>query len=214
MDQKMGQLISTDTLPAQIRSGKSIVFYEVPSNSSSEAERVNRVAHLDMTKGGIDPVVYYDIDVVFGGVEVTRSFIEDFSKRELSNIILIQYRGPDSRIAVLEFNDDFFTGTKVKAWTRQGELKNIVDQLFVRASNSGYPLQNLLTAELPEVGALTTPLKGRRAEFFNLSLSAGKLAVPKFGDPLIDQELQAAFCLAYPNEFLIIYSGLSVEEIK
>ena len=213
IEKKFSYISPTDSLPVKIRSGKTMVILEVPGNNPKEWDRVSRSAHATMTKGGIDPVVYYDIDILFSGTDITRSFYEDLSRREIDNIVLIDYKAEKSRIAALPFSADFFQDTIQRAWFREGEFKNIADQLYVRTANSGLELSNLLLAELPEIGPLTTTITGRRAEFFNLSMSAGKMAVPKFKDPLKDQELQAALDLAFDYDFELVDPALSDEEL-
>ncbi len=213
VDRKIDLMVPSDSLPEKIRSGKSLVLIDLVSDNPSEWDRVSRAFHNIIVKGGIDPVVYYSLSTIFSGTEVTRSFIEDFGNRELDNIILLKYRGENSFVGVMSFEESFFTDKPVSAWTREGEFKNIADQLYVRTANSGYELANFLTAEIPEKGVLTQPIKGRRAEFFNLSLSSGKLAVPKFNDPLKDQELQAVFDMAYPYEFELVDPSFTDVEI-
>ena len=191
-----------------------MVLVQMPSNNPKEWDRVTRTIQTNLMKGGIDPVIYYDINIIFSGVDISRSFILDLTKREIQNIILLQYRGDNSRIAVLDFLPEFFGSESVPAWIRKGDLKTITEQLFVRAANSGLPFSNFLISEVPESGSLTKPIKGRRAQFYSLSMSTGKTAVPKWGDPLKDQEMQALFDRLFDYEFELVDATLTDAELE
>ena len=127
---------------------------------------------------------------------------------------MIKYDGLKSIIALTSFTPEFFKGQQQEGWKREGELKNILNQLYIRVANSSHRRKNFLISEQPEDGLLTGPIKGRRAEFFSLSVKGTKMAVPVFNNPLQDQELKAVLDGEYPFDFVLVDPSISEEELK
>ncbi len=214
-DSKFSQLMFDSSMPKKLLESKTMVLVDLPNFSQKEYERVSSAFHQEITKSGIDAVVYYPFEVIFSGVEVTRSFMLDFEKREIENLILLQYKGDNSKVAVLSLDLAFLIGDKPKmAWLMEGVFKEISHQLYLNSANSGLERKNFLVNEQPEQGLLTNPFIGRRSDFFSLNLKESKLAVPLTGDNSKDAAIKRVFETIYKYPYKFVANDIPDSELQ
>lgn len=214
-EQIFDRIVFKDTVPANLLDGKTLVLVDMPTRSPSEYDRITTSFHSQISRSGIDPVIYYPIHILFSGTDVTISYLEDFEKREIQNLILLQYRAEDSRAAILPLNQEVLLGdSPLYAWFYEGEFRDVTRQVYLKSANSGLERKNFLINTLPEKGLLTNPIKGRRADFFSLSLKSQKLAVPKTGNASWDNQMENLLADIYPWEYEIVSSTLTDDELE
>ncbi len=178
MTEVFNSLQPVDTIPRNLLKTKSIVFLDIePSNK--EWDKITGIVHDYLKKPGIDAVAYYNLQDIYAGLDVSRSFTLDFKKRDISNVILIKTEGATNKIAVTFADFNRYLDLKNQpAWILEGTLKEITNALYVKAANSGIVKENLLINDIPELGLLTDPVGGNRAAFFSIELNESKIAIP------------------------------------
>lgn len=214
-DNKFSALMPSSNMPPELIEGKTVVLIEMPGKSPEELKRISEAFHSEIIKAGIDAVAYYEFFQIYAGFDITESYMSDFQSREIQNLILMQYKGEDSRVAVLKMNGDFLIkNSPDSAWIFQGDFKSLVRQTYLKTAGSGLERKNFLINRLPESGIFTKPIKGRRADFFSINLKNGKLAIPKTGNSSRDEQLLSIIKSIYPWEFELTDQFLTDDELE
>lgn len=196
-------------LPQKLLSTRSVVFYPYTMGMNELQDIQKQFQNV-----GIDAVVYIESDFLAAGRDASVALAEYLNAREISHIIVFQkndgyslYAAPYNNLANLfEENQD--------AWHDKQRSLDLLLQTLVRAINNGSLVrENMLINEYPELAMPLNIFKGRRSDFFAIDLKVDPLAVPKFGDEAIDQEL-ADIMQSYPYKYKITDAGLSESQIR
>ncbi len=197
-------------LPEKLLSTRTAIFYDY---RLTEKELSGTQEYFQRT--GIDGVVYFELDMVMSGKDVTRAFAEYLLKREIVNILFLEKRENDYRLTLTVFNGkETVIDQGQKAWsTSNGVLTEAAKELY-RLASSQQKKQNLLINEAPETGLLINPILGKRNEFFAIDAKVDPLAVPMTGDEAVDKELEAIFNNNYSLKFKLTPAGTSEKDLR
>ncbi len=191
-----GQIFTEESFVARLKNG-GVISEEVLSKRSvvlhsySLTPKEISITHENFVRTGIDAIAYFKIDGVLAGGDVTQSYAEYFTKREVSNLIVIQKLTSGYTIYITSFNgkEDLINPDQ-GAWSTQsaslGEALNTV----YRSALASNKKKNLLMNEIPETDLPVRIIDGQRAENFAYDLKVDNLAVPKFDDATLDKELE------------------------
>ncbi len=182
-------------IPQDILSTQTIVLVKFPEKEDhirGDWKKFATDAHPFIRAIGIDPVKYYYYQDVFAGPDALRAFASEWEKRDIKNILVLakvsstESPAQDDRIVltVIPFSHDikiFKNGQD--AWQIEEssldrafrELLRVIDQFKLKK-------ENLLILDHPEFFENIQIIRGRRNETFNTDLRIDKLAIPKFSD--------------------------------
>ncbi len=204
------RLQTTANPPANLLSTRSVALYDY-TFSSKELEEIQR----SFQKIGIDPIAYFETDVVLAGIDATKAYVEYFVSRQISFVVLLEKieSGFQLTIAAFDQKSSLFA-TEQPAWqvknSRLSDLLTTVWQDSWRSQKKA----NYLIADLPETDLVVDPIKGRRQEFYAIDLKVDNLAVPKFGNEEMDKELEQFFVANYPLKYQIVNAGSDEQELR
>ncbi|MDH5399660.1 MAG: hypothetical protein OEX02_16030, partial [Cyclobacteriaceae bacterium] len=205
MGEKLAGLVQVDTFPSRLLQTRTAVLLGGDIKNQQEWEQITGIIHDNLRKPGIDAVAYYRIEQIYAGVEVTRSFALDLMKREINNLVLVNYKPDISQVAILvpDYTKGLVTPQQ-PAWMASGRLDRVMFQVYAQSANAKLVRTNFLVNDLPEDGLMTDPISGRRAQFFSLTLNEGKMAVPQWGKATEDSLLVETLRQHYPYEFGLV----------
>jgi hypothetical protein len=208
MDALLSRLKAGDALPDKLLSTRSLVFYPY-SMGLKELEQVQNY----FQRTGIDAVMYMETDLLAAGRDPSVALAEYLNAREIKHLIILQkqngfglYIAPYNNLATL-FEEN------QSAWYRHEKTLDVLLQSLFRTANSNLKRENMLINEFPELGMPLNLFKGRRADFFAIDLKVDPLAVPKFGDEVMDKELEEIM-KAWPYKYKLTEPGLSESQIR
>ena len=197
------QLNLKGSFPEKILSSRTAVFYDyfLTQKELSDTQQ-------QFQQSGIDAVVYFELDMVMAGKDVTRTFGQYLLKREITNLIFIEKNENDYRITATVFNGkENVVDPTQSAWSVSNKTyADALKQLYLTIS-SQQKKQNLLINEMPETGMSVNPIIGKRNEFFAIDAKVDPLAVPKTGDPAVDAELEEIFKSNYSLKYKLTAAG-------
>lgn len=190
-------------LPEELLSERTVVLVndEIGSGGSKKSGTISWKAfsgrfHPTFRMLGIDPVAYYNLDLVLSGVSITGSFANDIKNRAISHAIVIEREktaGNDTlfslTISTLSDKDLFFAAGQPAFQIQHNSLKSLLQQLIRVVSASGVPRTNFLILEHPEFFSETRMFAKGRFEKFNPDLKLDKLAVPLFEERVPPQNI-------------------------
>ena len=197
------------TLPENLLSTRSIVFY--PYNMPvKELE----VCQKSFQQTGIDAVAYFDADLTHAGRDPLVALAEYLNKREISNLIYFQKDVSGYTIYLTAYNAKAnLVEQDQPAYTyTHKNLNELLRNVYLAAANS-LKNENLLINDVPETGFRVNAIFGNRNEFFAIDLKVDQLAVPKFGDPEMDSELEEIM-KSYPYKYTFTEADLSESELR
>lgn len=204
----MSRLKAGVMLPEKLLSTRSVVFYPY-TMPMKELETVQEYFH----RTGIDAVLYMESDFLAAGRDPSVALAEYLNAREISHIVILQkqdgygmYIAPYNKMATLFEPDE-------PAWHRKERALDVLLQGLFRMANSSLKRENMLINEFPEVAMPLNVFRGRRSEFFAIDLKVDPLAVPKFGNEAMDQELEEIM-KSYPYKYKLTEPGLSEAQIR
>lgn len=205
----MARLNLSGVMPEDILSKRSVVLH-----SHTITPKEINITHENLVKTGIDAVSYFKIDAVLAGKDVAKSFSEYFTKREISNLIILQKSTSGYRVSIANYNgkDDFVSNNQ-NAWSAQSSsLADALNAVY-RIALGGNKKKNLLINEIPETDLPVRIIDGQRSETFAYDLKADNLAVPKFDDATYDKELEEIF-KNYPFRFQLTNNTDSESDLR
>ncbi|HEY9488860.1 MAG TPA: hypothetical protein VIQ51_11030 [Chryseosolibacter sp.] len=195
--------------PEKMLSTRSVVFYPY-TMGMKELEQIQD--YLQRT--GIDAVVYCDGDLLAAGRDPSVALAEYLNAREIKHIIIFQkqdgygmYIAPYNNMATL------FASDQAAWYNKEKNLETLLQGLFRSANAAQLVRENMLINELPELAMPVNIFKGRRADFFAIDLKVDPLGVPKFGDEVMDRELEEIM-KSYPYKYKLTEPGLSEAQIR
>lgn len=166
-------------------------------------------------RAGIDAVVYFELDMVMAGKDITRAFGDYLLKREITNLIFIEKNDADYRLTITIFNGkETVIDPTQAAWSSSNAVYLEVLKNLYRTVSTQQKKQNLLINETAETGVKINPISGKRNEFFAIDAKVDPLAVPKTGDPAVDSELEAIFQSNYSLKYKLTEPGTSEKDLR
>lgn len=177
-------------LPKDLLSSKTIVVVSINEENNEQIrgdwEGLSEAAHFYISRLGIDPVVYYYVDDMIAGYDVTRAITAEMLQRDIKNILMVSkddINGRPQYIGVITaFNQQpSFVSHNQNAWKSQtSDLEILFRNLARTIDNADLTVENLLILEKPEFFSGVKILKGRRNETFNTDLRIDQIAIPIF----------------------------------
>lgn len=204
------QFTDGGTLPSELLSSKTVVAHSY-TFSDGQLESVQEY----FQRAGIDAVSYYPIDVVMAGRDVATVFSDQFNRREVKNLAVLEDRDGSFRLTFLRFNGKpSLIDPNQAGWSVSN--KNLIELLksVVRSTTTGLKRTNLLINNLPEDGPLENPIRGKRNEFYAADMKIDLVAIPKFGDEAADRELEALITANFPFKFKMVEPEVSEKDLR
>ncbi len=206
----IAKLQFTETAQTDLLAYRSIVLHDY-TFQKNELEEIQKA----FQQIGIDAVAYFQTDVVLAGKDVTKAFAEYFIARQIKYLIFFEKSDSGFQFVATVFNlklnmiDSGQSGWRVRH-QRLNELLRTVFQDSWRIQKK----QNYLISEFPEMDITVDPFKGTRQEFFAIDLKVDNLAVPKFGEEVMDKELELFFQSNYPLKYKITEAGMDEKLLR
>jgi hypothetical protein len=178
-------------MPENLLSSRSVVVVSVPAESKNGARgewhEFAEKAHQFFVRLGIDAVAYYYLDDILAGEAVTSAIAENFNKRKIENIVLLdKSRLPSGELIqsmiITDFNGkDSFLDHGQQAWYNQNtNFDNVLINLYRALGQHNLELSNYMVIDQPEYYKDTPVMIGRRFEEYQPDLKLDKLVVPSF----------------------------------
>ncbi len=196
--------------PATLLSSRSVALYDY----TLTARELNEIQR-SFQKIGIDPVAYFEIDVVFAGKDPAKAYAEYFVTRQVSFILLLEKTNAGFQFTATAFDQkaDLFAPAQIAWQVKSGRLSDLLTTVWQDAWRS-QKKANYLIADFPETDIVIDPIKGRRQEFYAIDLKVDNLAVPKFGNETMDKDLEQFFIDNYPLKYQIVDAGSDEQELR
>lgn len=209
-DRRIEELNLQGALPEKLLSTRSAGFYDYKLTAKELGE-----VQSAFQRAGIDAIIYFEIDKLFASKDVTKAFGDYLLKREIVNLIFIEKNDQGYRITITPFSaKENVIEPKQAAWSITNPLlTDALKKVYTTAANQ-QKKQNLLINDTPETDAKIESILGKRNEFFASDLKVDPLAVPKTGDPAIDNELEAIFKNNYPLKFKMTEPEIPEKELR
>jgi hypothetical protein len=206
------ELLSTlkagTTLPEKLLSTRSIVFYPY-TMTMRELEMVQEY----FQRTGIDAVVYLERDFLAAGRDPSVALAEYLNAREISHIIILEKVDGFGMYATQYNNMATLFEAGQQAWYKKERTLDVLLQGLFRTANNSLKKENMLINEFPELAMPLNLFKGRRADFFAIDLKVDPLAVPRFGNEAMDEELEEIM-KTYPYKYKLTAAGMSEAQIR
>ena len=169
------QLNLKGSFPDKLLSTRSAVFcdYRLTAKDRNDAQ-----SYFQRT--GIDAVIYFELDMLIAGKDISRSFADFLTKREIQNLIFVEVSEDSYRLTVTLFNGkETIIDAKQNAWSTSNRVwTEALKTVYRSASASQLKRTNLLINDFPETDGKVEPILGRRNEFYAIDLKVDPLAVP------------------------------------
>lgn len=200
----------TENAPVDLLASRAIVLHD-HIFKQSELQEIQKA----FQQIGIDAVAYFEKDIVMAGKDVTKAFAEYFASRQVKYLILLEKSESRFQFIAIPFNQkQSLFDVATPAWSVQNErLKDLLVIVFQDSWRS-QKKQNFLINEFPETDIKVDPIKGNRQEFYAIDLKVDNLAVPKFGNEVMDKELEQLFQASYPLKYKITEVGVDEQELR
>jgi hypothetical protein len=207
----IAQLNLSGGLPENLLSTKTLVLH---SYGFSENELI--LAQEYFQKAGVDAVSYYALDMVVAGRDVTKAFSDQFNKREISNLAIMEkFEGGGYRLSFTKYNQkETLVEKQQPAWSISNAIWQDLLKSTARTLSAQLKKTNLLVNDLPEQGSLADAITGKRNEFYAIDMKVDLVAIPKFGDPAMDQELEQIITNNFPFKFKMTDPGVPEKELR
>lgn len=205
----LSRLKTNGSAPQNLLSTRTAVFYP-HTMTMKELETIQ----LTFQRGGIDAVAYFENDLLTAGRDVSMAMAQYLISREITNICLASKNQNLYSITFFEFNKKAnFVEQDQAAWVEQDRsLDELLQKLYRTVSNT-LKKENYLVIDFPETGLAINPIHGQRNEFFAVDLKVDPLAVPKFGNPEMDKELEEIM-KTYPYKYTLTEPNLTESELR
>jgi hypothetical protein len=197
-------------LPQNLLTTKTAVFYPY----TMTMKELGQAQHY-FQRSGIDAVAYFETDLLMAGRDVSVNMAQYLNGREIANLIVLQKSEGLYKMTLFEYNRKAnFIEADAPTWVGQHRLlEELLKTLYLTTSNGGLKKENYLINDVPETGFAINAIEGRRNEFYAIDLKVDPLAVPKFGDEVLDKELEEIM-KAYPFKYTLTDAGLSEAELR
>jgi hypothetical protein len=196
-------------LPENLLSTRTAVFHPY-TMTAKELELMQSY----FQRSGIDAVVYFENDVLTAGRDVAMATAQYLIAREIANLVLVQNTPGNFILSVTPFNKKAnFIEKNQPSWTAEHRLLEEILKNLYRASANGLKKENYLINDVPESSLDINPISGRRSEFFAIDLKVDPLAVPKFGNEIMDKELEEIM-KTYPFKYTLTDPNLTEADLR
>jgi len=208
--ERISELNLKGGLPEKLLSSRTAVFYHY-NLSQKELDEVQ----LSFQRTGIDAIIHFELDKLFASKDVTKSFSDYLTKREITNLVFVEKNDQEFRITITTFSGkETVVEPQQAAWSISNRLlTEALKTLYSTASNQQKKL-NLLINDSPETEAVINPIVGKRNDFYASDLKVDPLAIPKTGNETIDKELEGIFQNNYPLKFKMTEPGVPEKELR
>ncbi len=196
-------------LPEKLLSTRTAVFHPYTITAKELA-----LVQESFQKTGVDAVAYFENDLLTAGRDVSVAMARYLLAREITNLVLILTKDDGYHFYITTFNNQAdFVSPDQPAWiVINPSLEDLLRNIYRTASN-GLKRENFLINDFPETGLSINPITGRRGEYYAVDLKVDPLAVPKFGDPDMDRELEEIM-KSYPFKYTLTEAPLSENELR
>ena len=207
--QFLSRLKTGQVLPEKLLSTRSVVFF--PYNMRMKELEI---CQKSFQKTGIDAVIYFDADLTHAGRDPLVALAEYLNKREISNLVYFQKNASGYTVYITTYNNKAdLVGQDQLAYSFQHRnLNDLLNSLYLTAANS-LKNENFLINDVPETNFNIRAIFGNRNEFYAIDLKVDPLAVPKFGNPEMDRELEEIMKF-YPYKYTLTEPDLSENELR
>lgn len=196
-------------LPEKILDTRTAVFYSF-SMTQKDLDNIQ----LSFQRTGIDATVYFDIDELLAGKDVTDAYADYLTKRDITNIIFFLKDEKGYKAYITAFNGKASVVEENQyAWIGEdGYLSELLTKIY-RAAGGGTKRKNMLINETPETDISINVIQGRRSDFFAIDMKVDELAIPKTGNEAMDKALEEAFS-TWPFKHKFTEPGVSERELR
>lgn len=200
----------TDQLPSGLLSGKSIVIHAYPK-APGQYKKHAEILQPGFQKAGIDAVAHYLFEDIFSGKEVIAAYRDEINEREV-DFIIYYIAGNEHELIIMPFSDSFFSDSAFHVKDRNQE--QMLDNLYLRTARSNQERLNLLILNVPAYTDYPEIIKGRRGEFYDLSMKSGKVAIPKTHDSLLNKAIDTIMASHYPYQYGFVEAGSTNADLQ
>ncbi len=174
-------------LPPGLLKGRAIVLYE-PTYTLAEL----REAQKYFQQAGIDAINYLDVDYVLAGPDPSRTFFNYFTTRVIKFIVLLQKKDEEYQIIFTEYSGtkDFVSKNHPSWKPRHVSFVELLRTVY-RFAISTQKKENFLINDIPEIGFDFRFFKDEPGERFSPDVRPFKSAIPRWGNPEDDKELES-----------------------
>lgn len=206
----LAQFTEGGELPPELLSSKTVVLHSY-TFTDKQLESVQEY----FQRAGIDAVSYYPTDVIMAGRDVATVFSDQFTRREVKNLAVLEQPDGNFKLTFLRFNGKpSLIEPNQPGWSVSNKLLLELLKSVVRSTTTGLRRTNLLINNLPEDGSLENPIRGKRNEFYAADMKIDLVAIPKFGDEVADRELEAIITANFPFKFRMVEPGVSEKDLR
>jgi len=204
-----GLQFSSNVLP-NILGGRSVTIFQ-PTYTQAELEQIQK----SFQQIGIDAEAYFPDDLIFSGREVTSAYSAYFNTRQIQFIITLLKSAAGYELVAAPYSQSVAIYDVSKpAWqVKNSNLTEMLRTVFQDSWNN-QKKQNFLVNDYPEMDIRVNPFKGVRYELYAIDLKVDQLAVPKFGQPEMDQQLEAFMKENYPLKYVLTNPGTDDQRLR
>ena len=207
---KLLNSLVTGPVPSDLLATKTIALYQ-PDLSIKELQQIQH----GFERAGVDAVLYYPFDLPMSNREIQKAFTDYLTKREIKYLAFLKKSDKQYEFTFTEFDK---TLSMVKAgqlgWKISGATIQEVSLDIYRTALNSQKRVNMLVSPTPEMGLNLRFIRGTRAEYYALDLKVDKLAVLKFGDAVLDQQLEEILKSNYPFAYTLFEPGTSEADVR
>jgi hypothetical protein len=199
----------TGQLPAQLVSGRSVLFY-AGTFSEKQLEQIQR----SYAESGIDAIYAIPLERLLGGHDVRQSLFTSLQKREISNLLFIRRNAEGFHQVITVYNGQpTFTSDKQAAWENTSQSLSELLQQLKREALASFKVQNLLINEQPEMELPLRIFSGSHIEGFTPDLKSDRLAV-RLSPYAEENEILKQLCAQYPFKVEFVEFTMSDAELR
>lgn len=207
---KLQQVETTEELPDGLLSGKAIVIHAYPDAPQFYKEQASAI-QPGFQKAGIDVVAHYLFEDIFSGREVTQAYQKQLAERDI-DFLIYYISGADHQLLIFPFKDKFLDSTAFKL--SNSEQKALMHDLYLQTARSKQEQTNFLILQVPGYPDFPKVIQGRRAEFYDLNMKSGKVAIPKTNDSSFNKAIDSVMAVHYPYKYGFVEPGLTEAELR
>jgi hypothetical protein len=206
----VNQLKLTGGFPPKLLGTRSFVFH-----SYTLTEKEQTVTQEYFQRTGIDAVGYFPIDMLTAGKDISRAIADLLAKREVTNLVFVEKGEDQYRISITTFNgkETIFENSQ-PAWSISNRLLLDALKMMNRSALAELKRENLLVNEFPETDLMVNPIIGKRNEFFAVDMKVDLVAIPKFGNEKMDQDLANILQANFPFTYKLVEPNIPEKELR
>lgn len=172
--------------PEGMLSSRAVVLFS-PEYSQRELEEIQ----TGFQQIGIDAVSYVESERALAGKDMMNAYGRYFKSREIRLLVFLKKDSDAFRFNFVPFNArSSWVDAGQTMWSVNASTLRSTMVMIFRALASAQKRQNFLINDFPERSGPLSVIGGRREEDFPQGLKVVKMAVPRFGDPEADKDLE------------------------